>query len=126
MILSALPLVDVCDANSWQPAKNVEFSVGDSPTIYFQLCDASKGMRRYMPAAGAILTCVVGNIDDAKKVTRLATQPFPLDPSIWVLSILSSDPVRGTQNLTLTLNESGKITHGLVKNLFRVSPSDCL
>lgn len=128
MILSCLPLSDVCDVNSWSfsvPA-NVEFSVGDTVDVYFQLVDKSKGNRRFMPAVGATLMCVIGNIDDAKKTQRLATQPFPLDPSIWMLQVLATDPVKGTQNLTLTLNEGGKITHGLVKNLFRVSPSDCL
>lgn len=135
MILSARFLDNVGSVNSFTYVQQAQFTEGDAIDIYFQLIDAAKmdttenwkpaGMR-YMPAAGATLSVTVDNIDDAKKITRPATQPFPLDPSIWKLSILSTDVIKGTQNLKLTLSEGGVQKKGLVKAALRVQSSDCM
>lgn len=132
MRLSARMLDSVAGVNNFNYAQTVELTEGDSPTVYFQLIDASqdradKGFvpagRRYMPASGATLTVVLGNIDDARKVTKSCTQPYASDPSIWSFQLLASDTVRGTVNMTLTLTESSKVTKGLVQQAISV---ECL
>lgn len=129
MLLSARPLRDVQSVNSFRYCNQLQFTEGDVLTVYFQLIDAGLDLstegynpagRRYMPAAGAVLTVTVDSINSAKKITRVATQPYAQDPSIWSLSILSTDTVRGTLPLKLSLNEAGKITNALVNNFFMV------
>jgi hypothetical protein len=121
MLLSLRTLQSATSANDFSYADEAEWTAGDTFNWYFQLVDLSRDRaidgfkpegRRYMPAAGATLTVLFGNIDDAKKVTRAATQPYPLDPSIWRVSVLAADPIQGTIDATLTLSEGGVVTTG--------------
>lgn len=121
MQLSARFLIDVSSVNSFENASQVEFSFGDDQVIYLQLVDASldrpeQGFspagRRYMPATGATLKVTLGNINDAKKVVRFASQPFASDPSIWSIQLLGTDPVRGTVNMQLQLIETSRTLNG--------------
>jgi hypothetical protein len=133
MRLTARILENVSGVNSWQYADQASFTEGDAPTIYFQLVDASSdradqgfvpGGRRYVPASGATLTVLIDHIDDARKLTKVATQPYAGDLSIWSIQLLSSDKLRGTLNLKLTLTESGKVTYGLVQSALGVQSLD--
>lgn len=131
MLLSARLLKDVSNVNSFEYADVAEFTKGDALSVYFQLIDSSvhtticgynPSGRRYSPASGATMSVTIENIDDAKKVTRTATQPFALDPSIWKVDILATDVIAGTANLRITLTEGAVITRGLVKSAFRIWP----
>lgn len=113
-------LNDVGNVNSFEHSTNLEFFAGDTQTIYFQLIDVSvdrpeQGFnppgRRYVPETGATLQVRLSNIDDAKKVARVATQPFPGDPSIWSIPILVTDVLKGTVRLSLILTEGLKVLH---------------
>jgi hypothetical protein len=135
MRLGIRPLEDVQTVNSFEYVDELEWTEGDALYVHFQLVDlnldrSDQGFRpagrRYVPAAGAFLTAVVESIDDAKTVTRLCVQPFPLDASIWRLQILSTDRIRGTPQLKLTLNEGGVITRGVAKFVIKIHPKDNL
>jgi len=135
MLLSARILNDVASVNSYEHAQAGEFTQGDAASVYFQLTDASldgaihgfnPSGRRYIPATGATLQVVVDNIDDGKKITRTATNPFPDDRSIWKLDFIASDTISGTCSMQLTLTEGLLIRRGLVKNALRISsPTGC-
>ena len=129
MLLSARLFNDCQSVNSWENAAVIEFSQGDPTTAFFQLIDQSLDRaidgfnpsgRRYVPATGATLKCVVESIDSAKAITRLATQPFASDPSIWSLGFIASDLIQGTCNLRLTLTEGSVVRSGIVKCAFRI------
>lgn len=131
MHLSARVLKDVQSVNSFEADTELSWTEGDTLDIHLQLIDVSldralQGFqpegRRYVPAAGATLSCVIENIDDAKKITRLASQPFANDGSIWRLSILATDVIRGTPQLRLTLTEGTKVTRGLVRLALKIHP----
>jgi hypothetical protein len=118
MLLSARFLADVSNVNSFHYTTSPKMAEGDAGSLYFQLVDAGRTcgdedgegpMFRYAPPASSTLTVTFGAIDDEKKVTRLASQPFPLDPSIWMVSILSTDGLKGTVPVSMVLNESGTI-----------------
>lgn len=128
MLLSARMLNAVANVNTFEYVSAVEFTEGDAPSIYFQLVDSSLDKllrptgRRYMPASGAVLQCVINNIGqfDPNKdttITRFATQPFAGDPSIWKLVLLPTDAVRGTCSIQLTLTEGSVVTRGLASNV---------
>lgn len=131
MHLSARVLKDVQSVNSFEADTELSWTEGDTLDVHLQLIDVSldralQGFqpegRRYVPAAGATLSCVIENIDDAKKITRLASQPFANDGSIWRLSILATDVIRGTPQLRLTLTEGTKVTRGLVRLALKIHP----
>lgn len=114
MLLACRFLIDVAGVNSFEYSQSPEWYEGDSQTLYLQLIDASldrpeEGFvpagRRYIPVANAILTVTLVNIDSAKVVERVATQPFTQDGSIWRIEILPTDPLKGSINVKLKLEE---------------------
>jgi hypothetical protein len=121
MLLSVRLLDNVADVNRFDWADQVSLTQGDGGAIYFQLIDANQDKavhgyvpagRRYMPAAGATLSVVLDNINDNVKITRAASQPFSQDPSIWKLQLLSSDTIKGTCALRVTLTEGTTVRRG--------------
>ena len=80
----------------------------------------------YVPATSATLQCLVESIDDSKKITRFATNPFPGDTSIWKLDFLASDTIRGTANIRLKLTEGAVVRTGLLKSALRIHSLTCL
>ncbi len=131
MKLSANILNDVGSVNSFVYTDTYRSTEGNACEVYFQLIDstlntATEGFsppgRRYCPEEGATLQVTVGFIDDAKKIVRAATQPFS-DPSIWKLTILSSDHWRGSADLSLRLTEDDVITYGVVRGALSIEPT---
>jgi hypothetical protein len=118
MHLSGRVLLNVSSVNSFLFGTQAQASVGDPLDFYFQLVDLDQlpqnqswqpfGLR-YCPATGATMLVDVQNLDDAKAFTRVATQPFSGDTSIWKLSLLATDPLKGTVSLRCKLNEGGVI-----------------
>jgi hypothetical protein len=118
MNLGARLLTAVGSVNVFGYTTEVEATSGDAFDVYLQLIDrdqlkADAGFtpsgQRYMPAVGATLQVTMPNLDSSKVVTRMATQPFAQDASIWKFSVLSTDPLDSTASLKLVLNESGVI-----------------
>lgn len=131
MLLSARILNNVSGVNAFSSVSVMEFTEGDGPTIYFQLVDLSSDRadqgfnppgRRYIPASGATLQCVIHHPDDEKKITRYATQPFTQDGSLWALQLQPTDHVRGSVDLLLTLTEGGRITRGALRSSINAYP----
>ena len=134
MKLSAIFLTDVGSVNVFQESQQLEMTEGDSATVYIQLRDLSvqtafQGFknpgRRYMPAALATLTVQIDTMNSANlaTVTKVCTQPFVQDPSIWMFQILATDPIAGTKRLKLTLVEGAKTSVGIVNSAILVTPS---
>lgn len=114
MQLSVRMLQNVANVNSFDWATQVEATEGDAYDVYFQLVDATRDRavngfkpagRRFVPEAGATMSVKLDNIDDDIALTRVATQPFATDPSIWKFSVLNTDTIRGTCALQITLTE---------------------
>lgn len=132
MVLGARILNDVAGVNSYGYTDSARSTEGNAYDLYIQLVDesvdpASDGFwpsgRRYMPVSGASLQVTVGFIDDAKKIIRACTQPFAQDPSIWKLSVLSTDHWRGSADLKLKLTEGSVVTYGFVRLALSIEPT---
>jgi len=131
MLLSCRILQDVSGVNSFEYTSQAEWTEGCPTTLYIQLINASldkanQGFnppgRRYMPASGATLSVTLESIDDNKQVTKTATNPYASDTSIWAVSILSTDTIRGSPQIRLTLTEGSVITSGLLKCAVKIWP----
>lgn len=126
MRLSATFLTDVANVNAFREVAYVQMTEGDTLDVYLQLVDTAVGdgfnaRRRYIPAVGATLSVEITALDDAKKVTKVCSQPFTQDGSIWKFTILPTDPVSGTKIVKLTLTEGAKVTRGVVQPAILVS-----
>ncbi len=127
MLLSARVLINVADVNTFEYADEARFTQGDQTYIYFQLIDSEKDKtaklpgRRYTPTAGATLVAVISSIDTAKTYTKVATQPYSGDLSIWRIQVLSTDTVVGTASIKLALTEGSVTTRGIIRNALSVS-----
>lgn len=133
MLLSCRFLNDVQNVNSFEHVNQLECFQGDAVDVYFQLIDASKNKPdagfvpsgvRYCPAVSAALSCTFENIDNAKKVTRAASQPFPTsDPSIWLVQMLPSDNIAGgTVGFRLQLTEGAVVRRAFIQGSILVTP----
>lgn len=106
MKLSARMLQNVQSVNVFEAVDALRRTEGDSEALYFVLIDASQDRptgRRYVAPDDSELEVTLHNIDDARELTRSATQPFPGDLSIWKVTLLTTDSLRGTITMGLTL-----------------------
>ena len=122
MLLSAKILNNVANVNTFDISAQTTFTEGDLPTIYLQLIDSQSKLSRYIPSTGATLVVTFKHVDNAKTFTKIATNPFPGDTSIWAFTFTSLDNVKGTINLQLTLTEGAVVTRGLVNTAILVQP----
>jgi hypothetical protein len=134
MLLSARLLDNFSSINNFDYANHIDWTEGDTVTLYLQLIDLSKdkatdgfkpGGRRYIPTGTATLSVVLESIDSAKEVTRSATQDAN-DKSIWHIHILATDTIRGTSNIKLTLVEGtpAVTTRGSVAAAVQIYPAN--
>jgi len=116
-MLAFRPLDLVSDVNHFRYTTEIRIASGDAGYFYFQLYDPTlnrevngfiPGGLRYMPAAGTTVVATVLNLDSTKQFSRSMTQPYALDPSIWRLQYLATDPIEGTVALKFVVSESGK------------------
>jgi hypothetical protein len=130
MLLSARILSPFSDVNNFDVAQVFQMSSGEQQVMTFQLIDAAKcpptqcfypfGLR-YMPAAGAVLQCTLQAIDGNQNIVRYASQPYPTqDPSIWQLTLMSTDTLVGTFALKLSLSEGGVIKKGSLQQAVQI------
>jgi hypothetical protein len=133
MKLSLRMLDNVAGINNFEFVNQVLMTEGDTPQIYFQLVDLAKDRaeqgfdpagRRYVPAFGATLQVTLDHIDQARKVVRSASQPFSQDPSIWAVTLLPTDKLRGTVNLKVALTEGSQVTQGMLQAALNVDGLD--
>lgn len=134
MLLSARVLDNCVNVNTWDYANQISFTQGDTVTVYIQLIDLNKDKpggpvypsgRRYVPANGASLQVSIPSIQTAPvnlNLTKIATQPFTGDGSIWSFTVNSSDNLTGTYTLLLTLTEGSVVTYGRMDNILSIAP----
>lgn len=128
MQLACRFLKDVSSQNSWTYTTEINAYEAENVPVYLQLVDLAAGTtdggpgggRRFCPAAGATLSVLFDSVDAAKAVTKVATQPFAGDASVWLASVLAGDKLRGTVTLRITLNETGTIHNAVVENGVRL------
>lgn len=121
MQLSFRLLEDVQNVNSMDAATEVSVASGDPQSVYLQLVDYGRLRSdpespsvRYVPAVGALLSVIFENLDVAKKVTKVAAQPFATDGSIWKVDLTSQDTAKlaGTVSMSFTLTEGTRVVTG--------------
>lgn len=87
----------------------VDIYPGETATIMFQLVNNNTGVR-YIPASGATLSVKMYSVNDVNNITKMATNPFPEDRSIWqfTLNAIETQRISGV-NVELTLTEGANV-----------------
>lgn len=94
MSFSVKLLENVNNINQFQTVESVRLTRGNPYSLYFRVIQPTVGGLRYIPATGATGTVKFTHIDDTKKITRAATNPFAGDKSIWKVDILATDEIQ--------------------------------
>lgn len=85
--------------------------------IYFQLVDLDqqdpaqqKAPIRYIPISSATMSIVLNSLNVANTLTKIPSNPFPDDRSIWSFNLLAADTaIMAGINMTVTLTEGANI-----------------
>jgi hypothetical protein len=110
-------LKNVDNINSWNYTPTAVSYQGQTNSIYFQIVDKDRvDSTRYIPVSGASCSIFFPNLDNAKKLTIQATQPFPQDSSIWMVTIASNQNI-SSGNVVFNLTENA-ITRSFVIDSF--------
>jgi len=91
-------LDNVIDVNHFDEVSEITFVRGNAAPFYFRLvtltteCDDPLSHQlRYIPPTGTTVTMYFEHIDLSKCFNRAAVQPFPQDPSIWMINLMPCD-----------------------------------
>ena len=128
MLLTGRILSNVSNVNSFCYVDQARFTEGDPEVVYIQLLDGAKGEApgmRYMPPATSTLSITINHINADKAITRAGSQVYPTsDPSIWSLTFLSTDTLKGTFDIKLTLTEPTRVIRGVIRHGLSILPQN--
>lgn len=123
MRLSAKPLKNFQNINSFDFGSEWTIRVDEANTLYLQLVDLDQEGLRYIPTTpGATLQVIFPAVSSANIITKTATQVSALDGSLWSVSLLETEkPSSG--NVQFVLVENGVtrrfvLQQGLVVEMF--------
>lgn len=126
--LSAKPVVNYQNSNSFKYANQWEVGAANSYTLYFQFIDLDQCGLRYMAGVGSSNMPVAAkvtfpSIDCSKVITLIATQDS-VDRSIWSVTMpLTSTPQTG--NVRFELIEGSSVKNFSVLQMITVQyPND--
>jgi len=117
MKISAIPLENVVDVNSWNHSDYGYIYEGQANSLFVQLTLPNKSeCFRYLSQATAIsVNATFDSIDDSEKITITGTSPFSDDKSIWKFDIPSGQiPKSGA--IQIQLIEDGVIRNFVVRD----------
>lgn len=102
--------------NNLMHLNQIEVSPGETATVIMQLVDlttVSESNRignRYMPATGATLSVTIQSNNSANVLTKVASQPFAQDASVWQITLNATETAQiGAMDLLVTLTEGASI-----------------
>lgn len=87
-------LDDVCNVNDFKEVDELSIRAGEAADIYLELktVDSDGEEIRYMPqGTGLVVTVKFRHLDSNKVITRVASQPFADDKSIYKISIAANE-----------------------------------
>ena len=125
--LSARPLVNFQNINSFKYANQWNVSASNSDTLYFQLVDLDQCQLRYIAGIGSAnmpvaVRVTFPSIDSSLVLTLLATQD-PNDGSIWSITLpVTNTPCGG--NVIFQLYEGNNIKSFTVLQMIVVGTPD--
>ena len=133
MRLSAKPIVNYANINSFTFGNQWIIRAGDPNSLYFQLVDldhvdnsACKTPIRYVPVTAGpnpvVITVTFPSIDNATQITATATQ-LTGDASLWAVA-LNPSQIPGSGTVQFAINDNGVIRRFGVLSMMSVEYPD--
>lgn len=124
MRLSAKPIINYCNVNSFSTANQWQIRAGESNTLIFQLIDLDKSNLRYMAGIGldnqpVQISVSFPSIDDGADITVVASQVSPDDASLWQVA-LSPGQVPNSGSVLFSVTEGSKTRRFNALNMISV------
>lgn len=128
MRLSAIPLINFQNINSYQSASQWIVRASDPNTLYFQLVDLDQNSLRYIAGVGlsnqpASVSVIFPSIDSSKVLTLTAVQNVN-DGSVWSVSIPSTSSPQ-TGNVKFQVVEGANARSFFVTQMIVVEGEGC-
>jgi len=119
MKLSAKPIKNYQNNNSFDFASEWDIMQGEANDLYFQLVDLDQDSLRYMPASAAIVV-TFPSVNSANVISLNAVLANAADPSVWKVS-LSSVQIPSSGNVQFAMTEGANtkrfvLMQGIVVN----------
>lgn len=136
------PLLNVVDANHFQLNNIYKVFQGNSYTFYLELEDADQQIGftqnfseqprfplylRFLAPASSTLSVTINDLNATNVVTKVCSQPFSNDPSIWSFTLSASETAHmsgGDAIAVFTDGNTSVATTFIVRNVFSVTPSN--
>ena len=116
-------LKNVDNINSWQYSSQSTVYSGQTNDLYFQIVDRDRAdSTRYIPVSGATCSIYFPNLDNAKKLTIQASQPFAQDSSIWKVTVAANQNV-SSGNVVFNLTENSITKSYVIDGFITVNSS---
>lgn len=114
--------------NSVLPVNQVQINPGETGSVYFQLVDLDQKSGncpalRYLPMTGATLSVALTSLNAANNLTKMPTNPFPQDISIWSFNLSAGDTaIMAGINMKATLTEGASVKIANAEAVIIVGP----
>lgn len=127
MQLSVKMLNSSSSLNSLMYQNQTFVSSGETKTIYFQLIDLdmSNGncSQRFIPTSAATVSVNFISLDIAKNISKIASNPFADDRSIWAITLNSSETASlAGVNMNVTVVDGSNIYKTVASSVLVVNP----
>lgn len=117
MRLGIRMLNNISTLNNLIYVNQVRINPGENYTVYFQLVDLDqqdpyqqKAPVRYIPIIGSTMNLNLTSINVLNNISKIPTNPFTDDRSIWSFNLASSDTqIAAGVNMSVTLTEGSNI-----------------
>lgn len=111
MKLSAKPLKNFQNKNSFQEATEWNHMLEEASTLYFRLVDLDQEGLRYLPTSPTVVTVTFpSNTGD---LVKTANQVTPDDTSLWSIQIAANDKIL-SGNVQVSVSENGNIRRAVI------------
>jgi hypothetical protein len=114
--------------NSLKYINNAQFTPGETGDVMFQLVDldtptGTNTWARYMPTDAATVQATMTSNNSANTISKIASQAFPLDNSIWKFSLSSTDTTKlAGVNMKVSMTDGATVKISQGSNSIVVNP----
>lgn len=96
--------------NLLQSLNQVQINPGDTATVMFRLVDLDQAGERFIPITGSVMAVNLVSIDQAKNLSKVPTNPFADDRSIWSFNLSAAETqIAAGVNMSVKLTQVADI-----------------
>ena len=109
--------------NNLMYVNQIVITPGETKTVYFQTTDLDFNGQRYIASNAASMSITINNINSSYTVTKIPSNPFPGDKSIWSFNLNTTETnnLSGV-NMHVTLTDGPEVLKAVADSVIIVKP----